>query len=67
MYVYIDYIYTLFVNWDATFGGHQFESLIAWTRLLITYKEVVSKYYKLHSTEIREDIAMSHKSGLVKF
>lgn len=58
------YIHTLFVIWDATFGGHQFESLIAWTRPFISYKDVENKYYKLPSTEIREDIAMSHKTGL---
>ena len=69
MYFYINYIYihTLFLICDATFGGHQFESLKAWTRQFITYKDVVGKYYKLSSTDMQDDIAMSHKSGLVKF
>ena len=67
IFTLIIYIYTLFLICDATFGGHQFESLKAWTRQFITYKDVVGKYYKLSSTDMQDDIAMSHKSGLVKF
>ena len=55
--------------WGATFGvvnSCQFDSLIAWTRPFITYKDVVGKYYQSSGIEIQEDIAMAHKSGLVK-
>ena len=71
MYIYdfyINYIYTHYF-WFAMRRLGVINSK-AWKRgpgSLLTYKDVVGKYYKLSSTDMQDDIAMSHKSGLVKF